>query len=124
MKIRGSSVGIVNIDSKGFDLVVLDKFVLFLAAKFLYMERPSTDFNVIVNSSLIKFSINAAGNILMTCCNSRSNNYLCWSRPINAASCVKTFEAMCRRTWYLVDTRLADVYPSKYNIIKNALHIK
>lgn len=88
------------------------------------MERPSTDFNVIVNPSLIMFSIDAFGNIIMTCCNSTSNNYLVWSIVINTASCVKTFEAMCRRTWYLVDTRLRDLYPSKYNIIKNALHIK
>lgn len=116
-------INIVNIDSEGFDLVVVDKFVLLLAAKFLYMEQPNTDFNVIVNSSLIKFSINASGNILMICCNSRSNNYLVWSRPINTYTCVKTFKAMCRRTWYLVDTRLADVYPGKYNIIKRALRM-
>lgn len=123
MKVKDRGVGIANIDSNGFDLIVVDKFVLLLAAKFLYMERPSTDFNVIVNSSLIMFAIDADGNLLMTCCNSRSNNYLVWSRAINAASCVKTFKAMCRRTWYLVDTRLADVYPSKYNIIKNALRM-
>ena len=40
MKVKDRGVGIANINSYGFDLIVVDKFVLLLAAKFFIYGTP------------------------------------------------------------------------------------